>query len=163
MRPGDVIDIREIRESERRLKHSQLFEHNPAQGISPKIIHPESGNAATKTQLSLNRHCHHNQPSMPTTNSIQFLEDPLHRMHKLTTDSFEKPARQTGDPAAGVRCIFVTSLGCQMPGVTDPAISNYTPPPSNNAVSQTSRTRGGSRFPTTPTGKILYRLRRPLL
>ena len=38
MRPGDVIDIREIRESERRLKHSQLFEHNPAQGISPKII-----------------------------------------------------------------------------------------------------------------------------
>lgn len=38
MRPGDVIDIREIRESERRLKHSQLFENNPTQGISPKII-----------------------------------------------------------------------------------------------------------------------------
>jgi outer membrane protein insertion porin family len=38
IRPGDVIDIREIRESERRLKHSQLFEHDPAQGISPRII-----------------------------------------------------------------------------------------------------------------------------
>ena len=38
MRPGDVIDLREIRESERRLKHSQLFENNPAQGVAPKII-----------------------------------------------------------------------------------------------------------------------------
>ena len=38
MRPGDVIDLRELRESERRLKSSQLFENNPAQGISPKII-----------------------------------------------------------------------------------------------------------------------------
>ena len=38
MRPGDVIDLRELRESERRLKSSQLFENNPAQGVSPKIV-----------------------------------------------------------------------------------------------------------------------------
>ena len=36
-RPGDVVDVREIRASERRLASSQLFLHNPAQGISPKI------------------------------------------------------------------------------------------------------------------------------
>ena len=38
MRPGDIIDMRELRESENRLKRSQLFEHNPAQGVSPKIV-----------------------------------------------------------------------------------------------------------------------------
>ena len=36
-RPGDVIDIREIRNSERRLQASQLFETNPAMGDPPKI------------------------------------------------------------------------------------------------------------------------------
>ena len=36
-RPGDVVDVREIRASERRLASSQLFLHNPAQGVSPKI------------------------------------------------------------------------------------------------------------------------------
>jgi outer membrane protein insertion porin family len=35
--PGDIADIRQIRASERRLKYSQLFEVNPAQGEPPKI------------------------------------------------------------------------------------------------------------------------------
>lgn len=38
LRPGDIIDMREVRNSERRLKASQLFENNPAQGIAPKIV-----------------------------------------------------------------------------------------------------------------------------
>ncbi|MCA9186808.1 MAG: POTRA domain-containing protein [Pirellulaceae bacterium] len=38
LRPGDVIDIREIRASERRLKSSQIFAVNPAQGIEPRIV-----------------------------------------------------------------------------------------------------------------------------
>jgi outer membrane protein insertion porin family len=38
LRPGDIIDMREIRASERRLKASQLFETNPAEGEAPKII-----------------------------------------------------------------------------------------------------------------------------
>ena len=37
LRPGDLIDIREVRNSERRLKASQLFETNPAQGQPPRI------------------------------------------------------------------------------------------------------------------------------
>ena len=37
-RSGDVVDIREIRNSERRLQASQLFLHNPAQGVTPKIV-----------------------------------------------------------------------------------------------------------------------------
>ena len=34
LKPGDIVDIREIRASERRLKASQLFENNPATGGS---------------------------------------------------------------------------------------------------------------------------------
>lgn len=36
--PGDIIDIREVRASERRLRASQLFESNPQQGLQPKIV-----------------------------------------------------------------------------------------------------------------------------
>ncbi len=38
LRPGDIIDIREVRASERRLKSSQLFIVNPAEGEPPKIV-----------------------------------------------------------------------------------------------------------------------------
>jgi outer membrane protein insertion porin family len=37
-RPGDIIDIREVRASERRLKASQLFMVNPAEGNPPRIV-----------------------------------------------------------------------------------------------------------------------------
>jgi outer membrane protein insertion porin family len=37
-RSGDIVDIRQIRNSERRLKASQLFEINPAEGDVPQII-----------------------------------------------------------------------------------------------------------------------------
>ena len=37
-KPGDIIDIREIRASERRLRASGLFESNPALGQPPKIV-----------------------------------------------------------------------------------------------------------------------------
>jgi outer membrane protein insertion porin family len=40
IRPGQVIDIREVRNSERRLKASQLFKADPASGDEPKIIIP---------------------------------------------------------------------------------------------------------------------------
>lgn len=44
--PGDIIDSREIRDSERRLKFSQLFRHEPARGISPQIVvRPPEDNA----------------------------------------------------------------------------------------------------------------------
>lgn len=36
--PGDIIDVREVRDSERRLKASQLFENNPAVGQTPRIV-----------------------------------------------------------------------------------------------------------------------------
>ncbi len=37
-KPGDIVDIREIRDSERRLRACGLFESNPAQGNAPKIV-----------------------------------------------------------------------------------------------------------------------------
>ncbi len=36
--PGDVIDSREIRDSERRLKFSQLFRNDAQRGIAPRIV-----------------------------------------------------------------------------------------------------------------------------
>lgn len=38
IRPGDVVDIREVRSSERRLKASQLFETDPASGRAPRVV-----------------------------------------------------------------------------------------------------------------------------
>jgi outer membrane protein insertion porin family len=37
LRPGDIIDTREIHNSERRLKASQLFNTDPQQGDPPRI------------------------------------------------------------------------------------------------------------------------------
>ena len=36
--PGDVLNIKQIRDSERRLKASQLFRNDPAAGVSPRIV-----------------------------------------------------------------------------------------------------------------------------
>lgn len=49
LRPGDLADMREIRNSERRLKASQLFETNPQAGDAPRIAlgTPTIGNAGT--------------------------------------------------------------------------------------------------------------------
>jgi len=38
LRPGDIVDIREVRASERRLKASDLFVSNPAEGEPPRIV-----------------------------------------------------------------------------------------------------------------------------
>jgi outer membrane protein insertion porin family len=44
--PGDIVDIRQIRDSERRIKYSQLFESNPASGNAPKIVFSPPGQEA---------------------------------------------------------------------------------------------------------------------
>ena len=38
LKPGDVLDVRQLRASERRLKASGLFEVDPTQGLAPKIV-----------------------------------------------------------------------------------------------------------------------------
>ncbi|MCY2988143.1 MAG: hypothetical protein NTY19_09810, partial [Planctomycetota bacterium] len=41
VRPGEIIDIREVRASERRLKGSQLFENDPSKGDALRVVvHP---------------------------------------------------------------------------------------------------------------------------
>ena len=42
-KPGDIVDIREIRSSERRIRASQLFEANMATGNAPKIVFTPPG------------------------------------------------------------------------------------------------------------------------
>ncbi|MCA9268805.1 MAG: hypothetical protein KDA41_10060, partial [Planctomycetales bacterium] len=36
--PGDVLDSRQVRDSERRLKFSQLFKNDAAKGVAPRIV-----------------------------------------------------------------------------------------------------------------------------
>jgi outer membrane protein insertion porin family len=38
LKEGDIVDIREVRKSERRLKASQLFEYDPMRGLEPRIV-----------------------------------------------------------------------------------------------------------------------------
>jgi outer membrane protein insertion porin family len=46
LRPGEIIDTRELRHSERRLKSSQLFEVNPQDGEPPRIaVRPPSADS----------------------------------------------------------------------------------------------------------------------
>ncbi len=72
---------------------------------------------------------------MPTTNSNPLPENTLQLMHKLTTE----PLRDLLAKQATLLLAFITivaSLGCQMPGMSNPAISNYAPPAGNPTVSQ---------------------------
>jgi outer membrane protein insertion porin family len=52
LHPGDIVDIREVRASERRLKSSQLFITNPAEGEPPRIVirPPDLAEAAALAQ-----------------------------------------------------------------------------------------------------------------
>jgi outer membrane protein insertion porin family len=38
LKHGDILDIRQLRDSERRLKASQLFLNEPQRGIEPKLV-----------------------------------------------------------------------------------------------------------------------------
>lgn len=56
LRPGDIIDIRQIRASERRLKSSQLFLVEPQNGISPTIkVEPLSELQAREALARVNK------------------------------------------------------------------------------------------------------------
>ena len=47
LQPGDIVDIRELRASERRLKQCGLFEVSPQTGVQPKIVFsPETAEPA---------------------------------------------------------------------------------------------------------------------
>ncbi|HEX3869083.1 MAG TPA: BamA/TamA family outer membrane protein, partial [Pirellulales bacterium] len=43
VRPGQIADIRELRDSERRLKGSGLFTNKPAEGIEPRLVWGQPG------------------------------------------------------------------------------------------------------------------------
>lgn len=49
LRPGDILDIREVRRSEQRLKASQLFETDPTKGAPPQlaVVPPDGVSAAS--------------------------------------------------------------------------------------------------------------------
>ncbi len=54
IRPGDVVDIRKIRDSERRLRASGLFLSDPLRGVRPKIVFRELENPEIIAEQSRN-------------------------------------------------------------------------------------------------------------
>jgi len=52
MKPGEIVDIRKIRQSERRLARSGLFEINPQAGTSPKIVFSPPDPEEMETQMA---------------------------------------------------------------------------------------------------------------
>jgi outer membrane protein insertion porin family len=58
LRPGDIVDTRKLRDSERRLQASGLFASDPAGGVKPKIVFSppevdsEQGNGKQKPQVA---------------------------------------------------------------------------------------------------------------
>ena len=52
LRPGDLVDIRELRASERRLRSSGLFESNPQSGMAPKIVFTPPGLEDLETEVA---------------------------------------------------------------------------------------------------------------
>ncbi len=53
LKPGDIVDMRELRDSERRLKASMLFVVDPSKGTPPKIVYsPPDSAGKDKTELA---------------------------------------------------------------------------------------------------------------
>ena len=50
--PGQIVDTRELRNSERRLKASNLFKNEPQNGVSPKIVFTDPNAANGETDLA---------------------------------------------------------------------------------------------------------------
>jgi outer membrane protein insertion porin family len=70
LHPGDIVDMRELRASERRIKGSQLYNTNPAEGEVPKIDYraPESeeGEEIAERKPKSPRNFRGQSPDMPS-------------------------------------------------------------------------------------------------
>jgi outer membrane protein insertion porin family len=74
LRPGEIINIKEVRASERRLKSSQLFVHEPHNGITPElIIKPAdlAGERAVANRAPLHRSQSPDEKAAPTTTNAK--------------------------------------------------------------------------------------------
>ncbi|MBP89124.1 MAG: hypothetical protein CMJ64_20810 [Planctomycetaceae bacterium] len=86
IRPGDIVDIREVRNSERRLRASQLFEADPQSGKAPRIvIRPPDLNDAGRIA------------KQPTNGTVRGQSPDGQRIHRrpqwLDLDIYVQPAR----------------------------------------------------------------------
>ena len=52
VRPGDIVDSRQLKDSERRLKASSLFLSDPSKGVSPKIVFAPPDGSESKTEIA---------------------------------------------------------------------------------------------------------------
>ncbi len=82
IKPNDVVDIREIRASEARIKRSGLFETNPATGSVPKIVFSPPDHDTEKAQMVERPET----PRKPDTRLQGKSRDPRDRNLDLTLD-----------------------------------------------------------------------------
>ena len=87
LQPGDIVDIRELRASERRLQACGLFEVNPQEGVKPKIVF-----SPTDAQPSTPRR----PPSAesPGRRAARRLPRPESRRGGTAADGWVEPSRQ---------------------------------------------------------------------
>jgi outer membrane protein insertion porin family len=91
LRPGDIIDIRKVRASERRLKASQLFVTNPSEGQPPRIVirPPDIEEAA---EIARKRKTTYYRGQSPEATA------PLRRSRDMVLDVFAQPVPDRPQP-----------------------------------------------------------------
>ena len=118
--PGDIADIREIRASERRLRASQLFEANPANGSPPKIVYSppdkegdeEEDNPTQMARKPRSPKFRSQSPDMPTNGAPPTRYRELNLVLEATAanpDAWDRLPVET--PRAGMQVVQTASAG----------------------------------------------------
>ena len=111
--PGDIVDIRELRASERRLRASGLFEVDPSKGISPRIVvvppDPEEVEALLARQRA-NQVRGQTPEALPRAGHLPKLLRLLFSRNWLGEDLPQPALGAEGDPGHIAECFVVLRL-----------------------------------------------------
>ena len=110
--PGDIINVKELRASERRLRASGLFEYNPARGIMPQIVVDRPDLEDMETGIA-------RQPSPRPQTRGQSPDGVRHTSQRPPDGSSWPPQRASEQPAV-VRGQFSSDGGVAIPRVRRP-------------------------------------------
>lgn len=102
LQPGDIVDIREIRDSKRRLKACGLFEVSPQTGVVPDIVISDPSEAEYPMDNNAPQIARPNTPPPPKDNGF--------RGQSPDDDRFER-RRTAGSTSGGVRWIDLKVIG----------------------------------------------------
>jgi outer membrane protein insertion porin family len=91
IRPGDVVDIRKVRDSERRLRASGLFLSDPVRGVRPKIVFRELTGEESIAERDGEGQVHRGQSPDGRSDSTESLEISVYPENRQSsTDSLRR-------------------------------------------------------------------------